>query len=380
MHISTKLLHPGIEHDPSTQSINTPIYQTSTFIQENIGLHKGYHYSRMENPTRTALEKTLAAIEVGKYAYAFGSGMAAIDSVISLLRPGEEVLVTEHLYGGTFRLFSGVFQRYGIRFRYADMRDAGEAEKNIANNTKMIWMESPTNPTLQIIDLARIAEAARQHKLITVADNTFATPYLQRPLELGVDIVVHSATKYLGGHSDVILGAVVTSDEALAKRIQFIQASRGAVPGPQDCFLVLRGIKTLYVRMKAHCENAARVAEFLKGHGKVRNLYWPGFTEHQGHDIAKKQMADFGGMVAFDLKEDTKEAVQNFFANTRIFVLAESLGGVESTMTHPASMSHPMLSDEERERLGVSKSLVRLSVGIEDAEDLVDDLRQALAT
>ncbi len=378
MKLSTKLLHALHHEEQATGSIVTPVFQTSTFLQTDIGVHKGFHYSRIKNPTRTALENTLAVIESGKHAFSFGSGMAAIDAVTRLLKPGDEVIVTEHLYGGTFRLFNGLLNQNNIKIKLTDLRDASNFEKLITPQTKMVWVETPTNPVLQVIDLKKVADITKRHQLLMVVDNTFATPCLQRPLELGADIVVHSATKYLGGHSDVIQGAVICNEPSVAEKIHFIQTSAGAIPGPQDCFLVLRGIKTLAVRMRAHCENAMQVAEFLQVHARVRNVYYPGLPAHPGYAIARSQMDDFGGMVSFDLLDDTKDAARAFFQKTKIFVLAESLGGVESTMTHPASMSHPMLGRQEQERLGISQSLIRLSVGIEDAGDLLEDLKQAL--
>ncbi|GIV35033.1 MAG: cystathionine beta-lyase [Chitinophagales bacterium] len=380
MHIATRLVHTGSEQACCAEPINVPIYQTSTFIQSGLTAPKDYHYSRIGNPTRTALEEALAIAETGTHAFAFGSGMAAIDAVASLLKPGDEAIVSEHLYGGSLRLFSGLLASHGIQFRYVDLRDRASVVRHLTQHTRMIWAESPSNPTLQVIDLELLATIGRERGIITVADNTFATPALQRPLELGVDFVVHSASKYLGGHSDVIAGAVITRREELARHIGFVQSARGAIPGPQDCFLVLRGMKTLYLRMQAHCENAGRIAGWLREQKKVRNVYWPGFTDYPEHSIAQKQMEGFGGVVSFDFQDDTEDSVQAFIRKTRIFRLAESLGGVESTLSHPASMSHPMLSVEERLRLGITPSLVRLSVGIENPDDLIEDLNQALNT
>lgn len=376
--LSTQLIHAGVEPDPSTGAIMTPIYQTSTFVQDAPGVHKGYEYARTQNPTRTALENALAAIEKGKRALCFSSGMAATDAVIRLLKPGDEVIVTNDLYGGTYRIFTKVFATYGINFHFISMQDASNITDYINKNTRLIWVETPTNPLLNIIDIEAVAAIAKKQGIKTVVDNTFASPYLQNPLVWGADIVVHSATKYLGGHSDVVHGAVIVKDEELAERLAFIQNSCGAVPGPHDCWLVLRGIKTLHVRMDRHCENGEKLARFLQMHPKVAKVYWAGFEDHPNHAIAKKQMRGFGGMISFSLKENTVEAANVILNNTRLFALAESLGGVESLIGHPASMTHGSIPREERIKNGLEDSLIRLSVGIEDADDLIDDLRQAL--
>jgi len=374
----TKCIHAGAEPDSATGAIMTPIYQTSTYVQAAPGVHKGYEYSRTQNPTRAALESALAAIENGTHGLCFGSGMAAIDAVLRLLKPGDEAIVTNDLYGGTYRLFTKVLADYGIKFHFISMANASEVAQHINARTKMIWMETPTNPLLNIIDIEAISAIARQHNILSVVDNTFASPYLQNPLDLGADIVVHSATKYLGGHSDVVLGAVIVKDEQLSEKLHFIQNSCGAVSGPHDSWLVLRGIKTLHVRMQRHCENGEKVAHFLKGHPKVSKVYWPGFEEHPNHAIAKKQMRGFGGMMSFTLKADTVEAAVELLKSTKLFALAESLGGVESLIGHPASMTHAAIPAEERRKAGLSDSLIRLSVGIEDAEDLIEDLKQAI--
>jgi len=357
----------------------TPIYQTSTYAQTAPGEHKGYEYSRSANPTRSALEANLAAIENGTYGLAFGSGLAAIDALMKTLKPGDEVISTSDLYGGTYRLFTKVFEAYGIVFHFVEMKDTSEAKKLINERTKMLWIETPTNPMLNIIDIAEFAKLTKQHNLTLCVDNTFATPYLQCPLDLGADVVMHSATKYLGGHSDVVMGALITKNEQLAKALYFIQNSTGAIAGPQDCFLVLRAIKTLHVRMQRHCENAARVAEFLVQHPAIENVYWPGLPTHPNHTIAKKQMDDFGGMMSFTIKGNDKLKAVDFTRKVQVFTLAESLGGVESLCGHPASMTHAAIPKAEREKLGIVDAMIRLSVGIEDADDLIEDLRQALA-
>lgn len=380
MKFGTKAIHAGQQPDPSTGAIMTPIYQTSTYVQEAPGKHKGYEYARTQNPTRTALEANLATLENGKFGYCFGSGMAAIDAVAKLLVPGDEVIATNDLYGGTYRIFTKVFERYGIKFTFIDLSNAGNLAQHITDKTRMVWAETPTNPMLNIIDLAEISRQLKAHNnILFVVDNTFATPYLQNPLDLGADIVVHSATKYLGGHSDVVMGAVICNDEKIAEQIKFMQNSCGAVPGPQDVFLVLRGIKTLHVRMDRHCQNGALVANFLINHPKVEKVFFPGLPTHPNHEIAKKQMAQFGGMISFSLKGNSYEDAVKVLTSTHYFSLAESLGGVESLIGHPASMTHASIPKEEREKTGVVDSLIRLSVGIEDADDLVKDLEQALA-
>lgn len=376
--IATKMIHAGVEPDPTTGAIMTPIYQTSTYVQAAPGDHKGYEYSRTQNPTRHALEKSLAAIENGNHGLCFGSGMAATDAVIKLLMPGDEVIVANDLYGGTYRIMTKIFVNYGIKFHFIDMGNAENIRSYINENTKMIWAETPTNPMLNIVDIAACAVIAKEHKLLLVVDNTFATPYLQTPLDLGADIVLHSATKYLGGHSDVVLGALIVNDDNLRERLAFIQNSCGAVPGPHDSWLVLRGIKTLHVRMQRHCENGEKIANYLRNHPKVGKVLWCGFEDHPNHAIAAKQMRGFGGMISFTLKDDNLEAAMQVLKKTELFALAESLGGVESLCGHPASMTHAAIPREERIKNGLLDSLIRLSVGIEDADDLIEDLKQAI--
>ncbi len=376
--IGTKLIHAGVEPDPATGAIMTPIYQTSTYVQSTPGIHKGYAYSRTQNPTRHALERAIAAIENGKHASCYASGLAATDAIIKLLNAGDEVLCTNDLYGGTYRIFTQVFQHYGIDFNFVNMESVKHIEEAISPKTKMIWVETPTNPMLSIIDIEACSAIAKKHNLIFVVDNTFASPYLQNPLDWGADIVMHSATKYLGGHSDVIHGCVVTNNDQLHEQLRFIQNSCGAVPGPQDCFLVLRGLKTLHVRMQQHCANGKVVAAWLRQHDAVDQVFWCGFEDHPNHNIAKKQMRDFGGIVSFTLKEDTVEAAHQILSSTKLFALAESLGGVESLIGHPASMTHASIPREERIANGLKDSMIRLSVGIEDIEDLIADLDRAL--
>ena len=375
---NTKYIHAGAHPDPSTGAIMTPIYQTSTYVQEAPGVNKGFEYARSQNPTRQALEEALAVIEEGKYGLAFSSGVAATDAVIKLLKPGDEVIAGNDMYGGTYRLFSKVFAKFGIVFHYIDLSDENQIRKCINPNTKMIWVETPTNPLMNIADISAIACITQKNKLILCVDNTFASPALQNPLTLGADIVMHSATKYLSGHSDVIQGALVMNDKALRDELYFIQKSCGAVPGPMDCFLVLRGIKTLGIRMERHAANGEKIAHFLRTHHAVRKVYWPGFEEHPGHAIAKKQMKAFGGMISFELKQESIEAARTLLSNTKLFSLAESLGGVESLINHPASMTHASIPREERIKNGLSDTLIRLSVGIEDADDLMEDLAQAI--
>lgn len=378
MKLATKLIHAGIEPDPSTGAIMTPIYQTSTYVQAAPGKNKGYEYARSQNPTRKALEDACAAVENGKYGLCFSSGVAATDAIIKLLRPGDEVITCNDLYGGTYRLFTKIFAGFGILFHYINMQQIKNLESHINNNTKLIWIETPTNPLMNIIDIAAVVGLAKKHGIMVCVDNTFASPYLQNPLDLGADIVMHSATKYLAGHSDVIHGCLAVNDLELRERLYFIQKSCGAVPGPQDCFLVLRGLKTLHVRMQRHCENGEKVARFLCKHKKVGKVYWCGFEDHPGYETAKKQMRGFGGMMSFELKDDSMDAAAKVLTSTRIFSLAESLGGVESLINHPASMTHASIPREERLKNGLTDSLIRLSVGIEDVDDLVEDLQQAI--
>ncbi|MEO6613569.1 MAG: cystathionine gamma-synthase [Chitinophagaceae bacterium] len=378
MKLATKFIHAGAVPDPSTGAIMTPIYQTSTYVQEAPGKNKGFEYARSQNPTRKALEEALAAIENGKFGLAFSSGVAATDAVIKLLEPGDEVVCGNDMYGGTYRLFTKVFEKFGIKFHYVDMHSVENIRNHINNNTKLIWLETPTNPLMNICDIAAVASLGKSKKILVCVDNTFASPYLQNPLDLGADIVMHSVTKYLGGHSDVIQGCLVMNDPELREKLYFIQKSCGAVPGPMDCFLVLRGIKTLGVRMKAHCENGRIIATWLRNHPKVGKVYWPGFEDHPGHAIAKKQMRDFGGMISFELKNDSIEEATNVLSSTHLFSLAESLGGVESLINHPAIMTHASIPREERIKNGLSDSLIRLSVGIEDADDLIEDLKNAI--
>ena len=379
MKFNTKVIHAGLEPDPTTGAIMTPIYQTSTYVQASPGDHKGFEYSRTGNPTRAALEVNLAALENAKFGLCFGSGLGAIDAVIKLLSPGDEVVSTNDLYGGTYRIFTKVFENYGIKFNFIGMENADKIEEHITKNTKLIWVETPTNPMLNIIDIESIAKVAKKHGILLGVDNTFASPYLQNPMDLGANIVMHSVTKYLGGHSDVVMGALMVSDDALAERLYFIQNSCGAVPGPMDSFLVLRGIKTLHLRMQRHCENGKEIAHFLNSHPKVEHVYWPGFDTHPNHEIAKAQMKDFGGMMSFSLKGNKLEDAFQVVSSMKVFTLAESLGGVESLSGHPASMTHAAIPKEEREKTGVVDSLIRLSVGIEDIEDLKADLAQSLA-
>lgn len=378
MNFNTKTIHGGQEDiDPAYGAVMPPIYQTSTYSQTEPGGHKGHEYSRSSNPTRTALEKSFASIENGKYGLAFASGLASIDAVMKLLKPGDEVISTHDLYGGSYRMFTKIFADYGIKFHFVGMESMEKIEEKINDNTKLIWIETPTNPMLNIIDIEAVSKLAKKHELLTAVDNTFATPYLQRPLEMGADIVMHSATKYLGGHSDVVMGALMLNDEKLYEKLYFIQYAGGAIAGPMDSFLCLRGIKTLHVRMQRHCENGRAVAEYLNTHPKVEKVFWPGLESHPNHDIAKKQMKDFGGMLSFTIKGNFEAAV-DFVKKLKTFTLAESLGGVESLAGHPASMTHASIPKEEREKSGVVDSLIRLSVGIEDEKDLLADLEQAL--
>ena len=379
MKFGTKAIHAGVEPDPSTGAIMTPIFQTSTYVQAAPGDHKGYEYSRTHNPTRTALQQALAALENGTHGLCFSSGMASIDAMVKLLKPGDEVVSTNDLYGGTYRLFTKVFEGFGVKFRFVDMGDLRNVEAAITPNTKLIWAETPTNPLLRIIDIAGLAAIAKKCGALLGVDNTFASPYLQTPLDLGADIVMHSVTKYLGGHSDVVMGALVVKDAQLAERLAFIQNSSGATPGPQDCFLVLRGLKTLHLRMQRHCENGKAVAEWLVGHPKVDKVHWPGFTTHANHQVAARQMRGFGGMISFTLKGDNMADATKVLSGCKLFSLAESLGGVESLLGHPASMTHASIPREERLKNGLADTLIRLSVGLEDAEDLIADLERALS-
>ncbi|RYZ49144.1 MAG: PLP-dependent transferase [Sphingobacteriales bacterium] len=378
MKFGTKAIHAGVHPDPTTGAIMTPIYQTSTYVQRSPGDHKGYEYSRTHNPTRTALQDALAALENGKHGLCFSSGMAAIDAVAKLLNPGDEVISTNDLYGGSYRIFTKVFQRYGIKFHFIPMEDISNIGNFVNQNTKLIWIETPTNPLMNIIDIKGAVAIAKKHKIILAVDNTFATPYLQNPLDLGADIVMHSVTKYLAGHSDVVMGALILNDDSLHEQLAFLQNSCGGTPGPQDCFLVLRGLKTLHIRMQRHCENGRKVAEYLKAHPKVELVRWPGFATHPNYEIAKGQMRDFGGMISFVLKGDRMEDAIAVLEKFRFFSLAESLGGVESLCGHPASMTHASIPKEERMKAGLSDSLIRLSVGIEDIDDLLEDLKQAI--
>ncbi|MEC9231679.1 MAG: cystathionine gamma-synthase [Bacteroidota bacterium] len=377
MKFNTKVIHAGIHPDPATGAIMTPIYQTSTYVQEEIGVHKGFEYSRTGNPTRAALESNLAALESGKYGACFGSGLAAIDCVIKMLNPGDEVISTNDLYGGSYRIFKTIFEKYGINFHFVDMVDVQNISNEINDKTKLIWIETPTNPMMNIIDVKSIVEIAKTKRIKVAVDNTFATPYLQRPLELGADIVMHSVTKYLGGHSDVVMGALVTNDESIAEEMYRIQNSSGAVCGPMDSFLVLRGVKTLHLRVQRHCENGEKVAHFLHNNPQVDQVYWPGFTTHPNHEVAKEQMNGFGGMISFTLVGDSLDKAKSIVSKTKLFTLAESLGGVESLIGHPSTMTHASIPREERMKSGVLDSLIRLSVGIEDASDLIEDLENA---
>lgn len=374
----TRAIHAGQSPDPSTGAIMTPIYQTSTYVQELPGKHKGYAYARGKNPTRVALEQCIASLENAKHGLCFSSGQGAEDAIIKLLRPGDEVIATDDLYGGSYRMFTKVFAHYGIMFHFVNMHDVNEIKKHINDKTRMLWVETPTNPLMKIIDIRGAAAIAKAHNLLLVVDNTFASPYLQNPLDLGASIVVHSATKYLGGHSDVVMGATCTNDDKIQEELAFIANSCGAVPGPMDSFLVLRGLKTLHVRVQRHCENGKAVAEFLKSHPKIDKLHWPGFPDHPNHAVAKSQMRGFGGMISFTLKGDSLEEAFRMASSTKVFSLAESLGGVESLIGHPATMTHASIPKEMREKSGVLDSLLRLSVGIEDANDLIADLKQAL--
>ena len=374
----TKAIHVGTEPDPTTGAIMTPIYQTSTYVQESPGKNKGYGYARGKNPTREALQKNIAALENGKHCICFSSGMGATDAVIKLLRPSDEVITSDDLYGGSYRMFTKIFEPYGIKFHFIDLTDANNISKYVNKNTKLIWTETPTNPTMKIVDIEACAAIAKKHNILLAVDNTFASPYLQNPLALGADIVMHSVTKYLGGHSDVVMGALVMNDDKLHEQLYFILNSCGANPGPMDSFLVMRGIKTLHIRMERHCFNGRKIAEYLKTHPKIEKIYWPGFAEHPNHVIAKKQMRDFGGMISIVLKNASLDETFKIASSFKVFSLAESLGGVESLLNHPATMTHASIPKPEREKAGVVDNLLRLSVGIEDVEDLLEDMKQAL--
>ncbi len=378
MKFGTKCIHAGVEPDPSTGAIMTPIFQTSTYVQTAVGEHKGYSYARSSNPTRSALESALAVLENGNYGLCFGSGMAAIDNIIKTLRPGDEVISIGDVYGGTYRIFTTVFSHYGITFNFINLTDGEALKPHLTDKTKLVWLETPTNPTLKIADIHSIAEVTKAHGALLAVDNTFATPYNQTPLDLGADIVMHSVTKYLGGHSDTVMGALICNDDALAKELYRLQNSCGAIPGPQDCFLALRGLKTLHLRMKQHAINAGAVATMLSHHPKVDKVYYPGLVHSPGHKVATTQMRTYGGMVSFTLKEDSRKAAHNVLAKCEVFTLAESLGGVESLIGHPATMTHASIPKETREQSGITDSLIRLSVGVEDTEDILDDLRQAI--
>jgi len=381
MKFNTKTIHGGQKHDPSTGAVMPPIYQTSTYAQRSPGDHQGYEYSRAANPTRTALENNFAAIENGTHGFAFSSGLAAIDCVLKMLNPGDEIIAGDDLYGGTYRMFTRMFEKYGLKFHFVNMEDAFNVEKFINSNTKLIWLETPTNPLMKIADIQEISSLVKTKNpdILIAVDNTFATPYLQLPLDLGADIVMHSATKYLGGHSDVVMGALMVKDSKLAEQIHFIQFAGGAIAGPQDSFLVLRGIKTLHIRMQRHCENGMAIAKFLSTHDKVEKVYYPGLETDKNYLIAKKQMNDFGGMVSFRLKDESQATAFRILENFKVFTLAESLGGVESLVNHPITMTHASIPEKEREKIGITDSLIRLSVGIEDIDDLLEDLKNALA-
>lgn len=378
MKFSTKAVHAGVKPDPSTGAIMTPIYQTSTYVQKSPGDHQGFEYSRTQNPTRFALQDSIAALENAKHGLVFGSGLAAIDAVIKLLKPGDEVISGNDLYGGTYRIFTKIFEDFGIKFHFVDMTDLRNIENSINSNTRLIWLETPTNPMMSIVDIKGASAIAKAHNILLGVDNTFASPALQTPLDLGADLVMHSVTKYLGGHSDVVMGALAMNDDELFQRLAFIQNSCGAVAGPQDCFLVLRGIKTLGIRMERHCTNGEKIANYLRNHQEVKDVYWPGFEDHPNHEIAKEQMSGFGGMISFTFHEDDMQRTFRVMERLKLFALAESLGGVESLANHPATMTHGAIPREERMKVGLLDSLIRLSVGIEDPDDLITDLEQAI--
>ncbi len=379
MKFETKVIHAGVHPDPSTGAVMTPIYQTSTYAQSAPGKHKGYEYGRTQNPTRTVLENNLAALENGAGAVCFGSGLAAMDAILKTLKPGDEIISTNDLYGGSYRLMRTIFQKFGLVSHFINFDDPKQVEKHINKNTKLMWIETPTNPMLNIVDIKAACKIAAKHKVTTVVDNTFASPYLQTPIDLGADMVIHSATKYLGGHSDAVHGAVVCKTKKMADELHFIQNASGAVPGPMDCFLILRGIKTLHLRVERACQNAKAIAKYLNMHPKVSKVFYPGFKTHPGHKVAKKQMRDFGAMVSFDLKDDNLRSAKKVMSNTKLFTLAESLGGVESLIGHPASMTHASIPKKERLKVGLTDSLIRLSIGVENVDDLIEDLEAALA-
>lgn len=379
MKFGTKVIHAGIEPDPSTGAIMTPIYQTSTYVQSAPGKHKGYEYARTQNPTRTVLERNLAALENGTDAICYSSGLAAMDAIMKLLKPGDEIISTNDLYGGSYRLVTKIWEGFGLKGHFIDMQKAEDIEKQINENTRLLWVETPTNPMLTIVDIRKICKIAKKHNVLVCVDNTFASPYLQNPLDLGADLVLHSVTKFIGGHSDVVMGAVIVKDEKLGERLHFIQNAAGAVPGPQDCFLTLRGIKTLHLRVEQSCKSAKKIAKFLDKHPKVGKVYFPGFKNHPNHEVARKQMRNFGAMVSFDFINDNFEIAKKVLSGTKLFALAESLGGVESLIGHPASMTHASIPKKERMKVGLTDSLVRLSIGVEDVDDLINDLESALA-
>jgi len=380
MKFNTKTIHGGQEHEPATGSVMPPIFQTSTYAQSSPGVHKGYEYSRAANPTRTALENAFAAIENGSHGFAFASGLSAIDCVLRLLSPGDEVIAGDDIYGGSYRMFTRLFSKYGLKFKFVDMNKVENVTNELSSNTKLVWLETPTNPLMKIADIEEITNAvkAKISSVLVAVDNTFATPYIQQPLDLGADIVMHSATKYLGGHSDLVMGALMVNNIKLAKEIHFIQFAGGAIAGPMDSFLALRGIKTLHVRMQRHCENGKAIAKYLANHPKIGDVYYPGFKNHPNYEVAKKQMHDFGGMVSFKLKDESKETAFKFLESTKVFALAESLGGVESLVNHPTTMTHASIPESQRLKIGITDSLIRLSVGIEDIDDLIKDIEQAL--
>lgn len=380
MKFDTKAIHAGVVPDPSTGAIMTPIYQTSTYVQDAPGVHKGYEYARTQNPTRSALESNLAALENGEYAISYASGLAAMDAILKMFKPGDEILCTNDLYGGSYRLMTKIFEGFGLKGRFIDMQNAENVKSAITSATKLVWVETPTNPMLNIIDIKAVTEIAKEHGVMVCVDNTFSSPYLQTPLDLGADLVTHSATKYLGGHSDVVHGCVITSNKEIADKLRFIQNAAGAVPGPMDCFLILRGIKTLHLRVQRSCENAEKIAQFLVAHPKVSKVYYPGLENHPNHEIAKKQMKLFGGMVSFDLVDNNIDSATKVLSSTHYFALAESLGGVESLIGHPASMTHASIPREERLKVGLTDSLIRLSIGVEHIDDLIADLNTALDT